>query len=83
MRLPPGTGQPARVGPLRTTAEIRDALARICRETIRREGRFPEAAVAQKLASILGTLHSMTAGADLEARLARLEAMTGVRGDGH
>jgi hypothetical protein len=65
-------GGVVRVSRLDDLKRIRAESARLYREARRREGRFPDALTAQRLAQVLGTVRTMV---ELEAFERRIEAL--------
>jgi|DewCreStandDraft_4_1066084.scaffolds.fasta_scaffold105051_2 hypothetical protein len=74
-----GASPPVRVGRLDTIEGVRRELDRLYRVARRQAGAAPDAAVAAKLAYLLQMIGRVVES-DVEARLARLEAMLGERG---
>jgi hypothetical protein len=69
-------GAPVRVGRLQDLRTVRAELGRLYREARRREGRYPDALTAQRLANVLGSLRTAIELEDLEKRLCKLEEKT-------
>ncbi len=67
-------GSPVRVGRLEDLRSLRSEAARLYREARRREGRYPDALTAQRLAGVLGAVRGYIEVIELETRLAALEA---------
>lgn len=78
--IPLRIGAPVRVSKLNNAILVRAELARLYREARAREGRYPTAQVAGRLASILGALRLAIEVEDLEKRLVRLEIAQENRG---
>ena len=74
----PGIGSPARVGhQVNSLAGTRRELAKLYRETRRREGRYPDALTAMRLANVLGALRDAIANDELRQRIEQIEARLG------
>lgn len=67
-------GGVVRVGRLEDLKSIRAELARLYREARRREGRYPDALTATRLANVLGNVRALVELQAIEARLDALEA---------
>jgi hypothetical protein len=70
---PLAVGAPVRVGRLKSAVSVRAELGRLYREARRREGRFPDAQTAQRLANVLNAIRQAIESEDLEARVRSLE----------
>ncbi len=70
-------GSTVRVGRLEDLKSLRAECARLYREARRREGRYPDALTAQRLASVLGSVRGLIELADLEQRLVTIERRMG------
>lgn len=66
-------GSAVRVGRLQDLVSLRAEAARLYREARRREGRYPDALTAQRLASVLGSVRGYIELVELEQRLAAVE----------
>jgi len=66
-------GSPVRVGRLETLISLRAEAARLYREARRREGRYPDALTAQRLAAVLGSVRGYIELTELEARMTAME----------
>src|SRR5690606_19432125 len=63
-------GAPVRVGRLSDLTSLRAELGRLYREARRREGRFPDALTAQRLANVLASVRTLVELETIERRLA-------------
>jgi hypothetical protein len=70
-------GASVRVGRLQDPTSIRAELGRLYREARAREGRYPSAITALRLAGVLGALRNALEVENLEKRIAVLEAAEG------
>ena len=66
-------GAPVRVGRLSDLKTMRAEVGRLYREARRREGRYPDALTAQRLANVLGHVRTVMEIELLEQRLSALE----------
>jgi len=72
--LPLAVGAPVRVSRLDDLTHVRAELSRLYREARRREGRFPDALTAQRLANVLGAVRGAIEMEEVVWRLALLES---------
>lgn len=70
---PLAVGAAVRVGRLEELKSVRAEAGRLYREARRREGRFPDALTAQRLASVLGSVRESIETLELEQRIEALE----------
>jgi hypothetical protein len=73
-------GAEVRVSRLNTLKHVRAELARLYREARKREGRYPDALTATRLATILGAVGTSIEVAELERRIRELEDGRGLDG---
>lgn len=66
-------GSAVRVGRLEDLVSLRAEAGRLYREARRREGRYPDALTAQRLANVLGAVRGYIEVIELEQRLAAVE----------
>ena len=72
--LPLAIGAPVRVSRLDDLLHLRAEISRLYREARRREGRFPDALTAQRLANVLGAVRGAIEMEEVVRRLALLES---------
>ena len=72
-------GAAVRVSKLSTLTCVRAELGRLYREARRREGRYPDALTAQRLANVLGHVRTMIEVELIEQRLAVIEERMNAR----
>jgi len=75
---PLAVGSPVRVGRLEDLKSLRAEAARLYRETRRREGRYPDALTAQRLATVLGSVRGYIELTEMEERMAAIERRGGL-----